>query len=90
MVLMIVTIAGMRKKEYKVISYLGKHSMNMYLVHSFILGYFYSDFIYGLNQPVLMFVIILFSSLAISIALEWFKKAICLQKIQNKLLNFAN
>lgn len=70
----IVAIATKKMKyQLPVLAYLGKHSMNMYMVHTFIFGYFFHDFIYGFKYPICIFAALLLSSLAVSIVLETLK-----------------
>lgn len=59
--------------QFSVLSYLGKHSMNMYLVHTFIFAYFFRSFIYSFQNPVLIFFVLLFTSLGVSFVLETLK-----------------
>jgi len=54
-------------------AFLGRHSMNIYMIHTFISGYFFHDFIYGLKYPVLMFAALLSASIIISALIETIK-----------------
>jgi hypothetical protein len=65
--------------------YLGRHSMNIFMVHTFICYYFYADFVYSLKHPALMFFFLLFSSLAVSEALEFIKRSIGIHSLQKKI-----
>jgi hypothetical protein len=58
------------------LQYLGKHSMNMYMIHTFIYYYWFNRFIYSFEYPVLIFVALTCISLGISILLELLKKQI--------------
>lgn len=69
--------------------FLGKHSMNMYLTHTFILSYFFSSFIYGLKYPILMFVVLLSLTLFLSVILEFLKRKIGFYKLQNFIVGFV-
>lgn len=53
--------------------YLGRHSMNIYMVHTFIYYYFFKDFIYGFKYPIIIFIVLLVLSLLFSISLEFAK-----------------
>lgn len=55
-------------------AFLGRHSMNIYLLHTFVFSYFFSDFIYGFKNPVVIFLALLGVSLALSIIVEFLKK----------------
>ena len=63
--------------------FLGRHSMNMYMVHTFIFAYFFHDFIYGFKYPIFIFVALLLSSLAVSIVLEYGKRRLGLYSLLN-------
>ena len=54
--------------------YLGKHSMNIFLIHTFIREYYYTYFIYSFKNAFLIVFILLLCSLALSIIIEWLKK----------------
>lgn len=54
-------------------TFLGKHSMNIYMVHTFIFYYFFNDFIYGFKYPIIIFAVLLLLSLVLSIAIEFVK-----------------
>jgi hypothetical protein len=58
------------------LQYLGKHSMNMYMVHTFIYYYWFNRFIYSFEYPALIFVALICTSLGISILLELLKAQI--------------
>ena len=56
-----------------VFSFLGKHSANMYMVHTFLFLYWFPQFIYAPKYAILIFLLLLLCSLAISLALEFIK-----------------
>jgi membrane-bound acyltransferase YfiQ involved in biofilm formation len=58
------------------LQYLGKHSMNMYMIHTFIFYYWFNRFIYSFEYPALIFVVLTCISLGVSISLELLKKII--------------
>jgi len=89
-VFMLVSIRQLSGYEFKLLPYLGKHSMNMYMVHTFIFVYFFKDFIYGFKYPILIFLALLLSSLTVSIILEEIKKRIGLYRLQNYLIDLGN
>ena len=62
-------IPGVRQ----ILLFLGKHSMNIFLIHTFIRHYFWSDFIYSFGHFVVNVLVLLGISLAVSIVLEWLK-----------------
>lgn len=66
----------------KTLSFLGKHSGNMYFLHSFLYYQaFLHDFIYGFKYPVLIFLTLLILSLGCSIIIEEAKKKIGFYKV---------
>ncbi len=56
------------------LKFLGKHATNIFLVHTFIYYYFYSDFIYSVQKIWYIFPLLLCLSTGVSIAIELFKK----------------
>ena len=60
----------------KPLEFLGKHSMNIFLFHTFIFSHWLKDFIYSPKNPLLIFLLLLALCLIISVAIEWLKKII--------------
>lgn len=52
----------------------GKHSMNMFLIHTFIRDKFFNDFIYGFKYPIVIIAVLFGTSLLVSIAIEFLKR----------------
>ena len=46
----------------KVLTHLGNHSMNMWLIHTFFCYYFFHDWIYGFKYPLLIFLVLILIS----------------------------
>lgn len=69
----------------KPLAFLGKHSMNIFLFHTFIYGYFLKDFIYSLRYPPLVFLFLLILCLLISILIEKLKELTGIQKLSFSL-----
>lgn len=63
-------------------AFLGKHSANMYMTHTFIYRYWFSTLIYSIKAPLLLFVVLLLICLAVSITLEWLKRALGIYHLQ--------
>jgi len=59
------------KKVKVVLKYFGRHSMNIWLIHTYFCYYLFKDFIYGLKYPVLIFCVTLLLSLLSSIIVEF-------------------
>ncbi len=70
-----------------ILKFLGKHSMNIFLIHTFIRAYYLKDFIYSLGNFLKIAMVLLLISLVISIILELLKKIIKYDKLINKLQN---
>lgn len=56
------------------VAFLGKHSMNMWLTHSFFCYYYFQDFIYQPKHSILIFVNLIIVSLCVSIVIEKLKQ----------------
>jgi len=85
--LTIVTAAQMFHYSFPALGFLGKHSMNMYLVHTFIKFYFFPEFIYGFKYPILIFLALLATSLLTSIIIEQLKRIMHYNVLITKLSN---
>lgn len=64
----------------KGLGFLGKHSMNIFLIHSFYRDVFFHEFTYSFYYAWLDYIVLMAISLATSIVLEWFKKLIRYEK----------
>ena len=58
------------------LSFLGKHSGNIFMTHTFIFYYYMQDFIYGQHHFLLIMLVLLLMSLALSIILEAVKNGL--------------
>lgn len=58
----------------KILIFLGRHSINIFLVHTFIRDHFFHDFIYSLKYFWLIIIVLLGTSVLLSILIEWMKK----------------
>ena len=64
----------------KELGLLGKHSMNIFLIHSFYRDVFFHEFTYSFYYAWLDYIVLMAISLVTSIVLEWFKKLIRYEK----------
>lgn len=75
-----------------ILSFLGKHSMNIFLIHTLIRGIYFEEFIYSFkNAYIIIFVLLLIStliSLAIELILKLSNYNIFIKKLQNITINF--
>ena len=72
-------------KINKSLVFLGKHSFNIFLFHTFIYYLYFPFLIYWSRNPLLIFLSLLASSIVLSIGLEKLKEWIGFYKLQNKL-----
>ena len=70
-------IRGIRE----VFAFIGKHSMNIFLTHTFLYYYYAKDFIYSFGNGILIVIVLLVCSLLIALAIEGIKKIIHFQAI---------
>ena len=64
----------------KGLGFLGKHSMNIFVIHSFYRDVFFHKFTYSFYYAWLDYIVLMAISLVTSIVLEWFKKLIRYEK----------
>lgn len=57
----------------KILTFLGRHSMNIFLFHTFIFGFWFEDFIYSSRNPIIIFLLLLSICIVISETLERIK-----------------
>ena len=76
-------------KLNNILELLGRHSANIFMMHTFIYKYFFSDFFRGLKYPILMYLVLVLSSLSVSLLLEMGKKYIKImyENLNNKTNN---
>lgn len=73
----------------KIFAFLGKHSLNIFLVHTFFYYYYARDFIYSFGHGLLVVLVLLLCSLAVSVLIELLKKLVRYQKAVDRLQEFA-
>jgi len=66
----------------KALVFIGRHSFNIFLSHTFIYCYYWADLIYWSGNPLLMFVELLFLSVVASVALERIKLLCGLERLR--------
>ena len=72
-------------KIVKTMAFVGKHSMNMYLLHAFILAYFFQNLLYSISNSLLIFFVLFLSSLLLSVLLESLKRKIGFYRLLNEI-----
>lgn len=55
------------------LAFLGRHSANIFMLHTFLYAYFFTDFYYGFEEPEYIFGMLLLTSLGVSVVLEGLK-----------------
>lgn len=73
---LLMMLKDLAKSVISLMSFFGKYSMNIFLLHTFIYYYFFPDFIYRAQNWVLIFLILFGSTLLLSILVEIVKKKI--------------
>ena len=71
-----------RIRSERILAFVGTHSMNIFLFHTFLYYYFFPDFFYGFKYPFLIFAALLGTSLATSAALEWCKRIFGIPRLE--------
>lgn len=72
------------------LAYIGKHSMNIFLIHTIIRANCFRDFTYSFKYPILIITVLLLISLLISIILEGIKRLINYNKLTNLIISKVN
>lgn len=76
------------------LKFIGKHSTNIFMFHTFIRLYFWGDFTYSFKYPILITLVLLAASLLFSMAFEFIKKITRYNKlspiISEKICNFID
>ena len=68
-----------------VLEFIGKYSMNIFLIHTFIGATYFRKFIYGFKYAPLIVIVLLLISLVIAVLVEYSKKVSGYQKLCNKV-----
>ncbi len=69
----------------KVLESLGVHSMNMFLIHTFVKTYFFQEFTYSFQYWLLIFVVLAADTWLVSVVLEFLKRRCGVYKLQEKI-----
>ncbi len=71
--LLVLVCKPYRLKSDTLLGFLGKHSMNIYMIHTFVYYYFWRDEIYAFGSPWLILLVVTAITLAISFVIEFIK-----------------
>ena len=69
------------------LAFLGKHSSNIYWMHTLIFYYWFPQFFYALHNPILIFMTLIGGCLLLSIGIEWIKEVSQYNKQVYKILH---
>ncbi len=67
------------------LGFIGKHSMNIFLIHTFIRATYFRKFIYGFKYPLVIIIVLLAISLVVSMIIEFMKKYLGYNKLIDKV-----
>lgn len=70
----------------KSLVFLGRHSFNIFLFHTYIFSYYFHDYIYWKRNPLLIYLTLLAVCVPISMLIEWSKQYFHINELQNKLM----
>ncbi len=91
--LVVVVLSSYFRYTRAILFFFGKHSINIYLIHTFVFYYFLHDEIYALGNPWLILLIVTAITLTCSIVLEFIKDKTKINKFLdcyiNKFINFT-
>ena len=73
----------------KPLIFLGKHSMNIFMFHTFIYFYFIPNIIYSFKSSLLIFIVLLSICVVISVILEWLKDLLKVNQLYKLIINFT-
>lgn len=73
-----IAVSAWTKKAFE---FIGVHSFNIFLFHTFIYYYYFPDFIYAFHYPVIIFAVLLGICLILSVGIETLKKWIGFDKL---------
>lgn len=68
------------------LQFLGRHSMNIFLFHTFIFGLWFSEYIYMSRNPFIIYMSLLISCIIVSIMIEYFKRLLKFEKCQARII----
>ena len=70
----------------RLFSFLGRHSFNIFLFHTFIYEYYFHNMVFWSSNPILIVLTLLVVCSLISVGIEHIKKAFRINVLQNKLV----
>jgi peptidoglycan/LPS O-acetylase OafA/YrhL len=76
-IISLILIAPKSKGVVKVLSFLGKYSTGMWMVHTYFCIYLFRDFIYGVKLPILIYLLLIAVSLLTAIIIQKLSTQLC-------------
>lgn len=77
-----------------ILEFIGKHSMNMFMTHTFVYSYYFKEFTYSFKNWFLILVVLLITTFVLSLIIEWIKKTIRYDRLESicieKTVGFIN
>ena len=70
----------------RLLEFAGRHSMNIFLFHTFIFYYYFHDWIYASRNPVLIFLTLFLACLLISVGMEQLKKLVRFDRLGSRFV----
>lgn len=86
-VFLFVTIRRNKVIKSKFMLFMGKHSFNIFLFHTFIFYLYFPQFIYTTGNPVIIFFSLLISCIIISWGIERLKQILYFYELQDKIIS---
>lgn len=80
------SMLSVNKYITNIFSFLGKHSSNIFMFHTFIYYYYLYDFVYWSRNPLLIVLTLLVFCIPISIGIEWIKDRLQINQLQTKMM----
>ena len=87
-ILFVLSILSVEGLLGKFMAFVGMHSANIYMFHNFIYSKYFRRQLYWFRYPILIFLILLFSCLLISLGIEGLKKKIKFNNFTSAILTF--
>ncbi len=76
------------RSQSKVLVFLGRHSFNIFLFHTFICSFYFEKYIYWFKNPFLIWVVLILTCCFISLLIEKLKEWAGYYKLQKKILEY--
>lgn len=71
---------------FRCLIFLGKHSLNIFLFHTFIYYYYFCNIIYHSRNPLMIYITMLVLCLMISVVIEYLKKMLLFKSLSDTLV----